>query len=70
MAVSHKLCSCNEATLISLNMNTTIIIRYGKFAVLDLLEFDVWNAAKVKFDTVKSGLLDSIMNKQLLEKEM
>ena len=30
----------------------------------------MWDAAKVKFDAVKPGLLDSIMNKQLLEKEM
>ena len=44
--------------------------RYGKSAVLDLLEYDVWDAAKMKFDTVKPGLLDSIMSKQLLEKEM
>lgn len=44
--------------------------RYGKFAVLDLLEYDVWDAAKVKFDVVKPGLLDSIMDKQLLEKKV
>ena len=46
------------------------VIRYGKFAVLDLLEYDVWDAARMKFDAVKPGLLDSIMSKQLLEKEM
>ncbi|XP_065892581.1 IQ motif and ankyrin repeat domain-containing protein 1-like [Dysidea avara] len=45
-------------------------LRYGKFAVLDLLEYDVWDAAKVKFDTVLPGLLDSILNKELLDKEM
>ena len=44
--------------------------RYGKFAVLDLLEYDVWDAAKVKFDTVLPGLLDSILSKELLETEM
>ena len=38
--------------------------------MLDLLEYDVWDAAKVKFDTVLPGLLDSILNKELLDKEM
>jgi len=49
---------------------TNCIVRYGKFAVLDLLEYDVWDAAKVKFDTVLPGLLDSILNKELLNKEV
>lgn len=38
--------------------------------MLDLLEYDVWDAARMKFDAVKPGLLDNIMTKQLLEKEM
>ena len=44
--------------------------RYGKFAVLDLLDIeDAWTALSVKFDVVKKDLLSEIMSKELLKDE-
>eukprot|EP00118_Oscarella_pearsei_P010653 m.66547 g.66547 ORF g.66547 m.66547 type:complete len:641 (+) comp35393_c0_seq2:388-2310(+) len=41
--------------------------RYGKFAVLDLREVDMWESASQKFDAVQKDLLKSIMTKEILK---
>ena len=43
--------------------------RYGKFAVLDLLDMDLWDAAIERFDAVQKGLMDDILSKSILENE-
>ena len=44
--------------------------RYGKFAVLDLLDIeDIWPAVVTKFDTVQKNLLPDLMSKALLKDE-
>lgn len=47
-----------------------VFYRYGKFAVIDLLDIeDGWTAAKVKFDTVKKDLLSDLMSKEIMKDE-
>ena len=44
--------------------------RYGKFAVLDLLDIeDGWVAAKVKFENVQKDLLSRLLSKELMKDE-
>ena len=44
--------------------------RYGKFAVLDLLDIEnAWTAMNVKFEDVKKGLLSDLMSKELMKDE-
>ena len=43
--------------------------RYGKYAVLDLLDVDVWEATVQLFDSVQAGLMDSLLDKTILQKE-
>lgn len=44
--------------------------RYGKFAVLDLLDIeDAWTALTVKFEDVKKGLLSDLLSKELMKDE-
>ncbi len=46
------------------------LTRYGKFAVLDLLDIeDAWTALNVKFGDVKKDLLSQIMSKELMKDE-
>ena len=47
-----------------------IINRYGKFAVLDLLDIeDMWHVVEQKFDGVQKNLLSDLMSKELLKEE-
>jgi hypothetical protein len=47
-----------------------LFTRYGKYAVLDLLDIeDSWTALKVKFEEVKKGLLCDLLSKELLKEE-
>ena len=43
--------------------------RYGKYAVLDLLDVDVWEATVQLFDNVQAGLMESLLDKTILQKE-
>ena len=44
--------------------------RYGKFAVLDLLDIeDMWPVVERKFDVVQKDLLSNLMSKQLVKEE-
>ena len=44
--------------------------RYGKFAVLDLLDIeDMWPVVERKFDAVQKDLLSNLMSKQLVKEE-
>ena len=46
------------------------LYRYGKFAVLDLLNIeDMWPVVEQRFDMVQKSLLQSIMSKELLHEE-
>ncbi|XP_019620264.1 PREDICTED: putative IQ motif and ankyrin repeat domain-containing protein [Branchiostoma belcheri] len=42
-------------------------IRFGKPAVLDMLDVDMFETASMKFDGVQSGLMDAIMTKEILQ---
>ncbi len=43
------------------------MFRYGKFAVLDLLDIeDAYTALNVKFEEVKKDLLSDLMSKKLM----
>ncbi|XP_066303591.1 IQ motif and ankyrin repeat domain-containing protein 1-like [Branchiostoma lanceolatum] len=42
-------------------------IRFGKPAVLDMLDVDMFETAAMKFDKVQSGLMEGIMTKEILQ---
>ncbi|XP_035671647.1 putative IQ motif and ankyrin repeat domain-containing protein isoform X1 [Branchiostoma floridae] len=42
-------------------------IRFGKPAVLDMLDVDMFETAAMKFDQVQSGLMEAIMTKEILQ---
>lgn len=44
-------------------------IRYGKFAVLDLLDVESWDIAVQRFEDVQKGLMESLISKKLLQNE-
>ena len=49
---------------------TVHVIRYGKFAVLDLLDIeDAWSAVQIKFEAVGKNLLSNLMSKELMKNE-
>lgn len=54
-----RVCSCIYTFL--------VMFRYGKFAVLDLLDIeDAYTALNVKFEEVKKDLLSDLMSKKLM----
>lgn len=42
------------------------LVRYGKPFVLDMMEVDMFDACRMKFDEVQKGLMDAIMDKSIL----
>lgn len=47
-----------------------IIPRYGKFAVLDLMDIeDAWAAVQAKFECAKKDLLSDLMSMELMKDE-
>ena len=44
--------------------------RYGKFAVVDLMDVeDIWCSVEQRFDSVRKNLLAELMTKQLMKEE-
>lgn len=44
--------------------------RYGKFAVIDLMDIeDMWPAVTTRFDSVQKDLLANLMSKDLLKED-
>ena len=44
--------------------------RYGKFAVIDLMDIDdMWPAIEQRFDSVQKSLLSDLMSKDLMKGE-
>ena len=44
--------------------------RYGKFAVVDLMDVeDIWRSVEQRFDSVQKNLLTELMTKQLIKEE-
>ena len=41
--------------------------RYGKPAVLDMMDVDMFDTAAMRFDEVQKGLMASLMSKELLK---
>ena len=60
----------DNSLFIGINRFTLSYSRYGKFAVLDLLDIeDMWPVVQHKFDVVQKDLLSNLMSKQLLKEE-
>ena len=45
------------------------MFRYGKPAVIDMMDVNMFDALALKFDAVQAGLLASLMSKDLLKEE-
>ena len=45
------------------------IHRYGKPAVLDMMEVDMYDACVTRFDEVLPGLFEMIINKEIMKEE-
>ncbi|XP_074658400.1 IQ motif and ankyrin repeat domain-containing protein 1-like [Tubulanus polymorphus] len=44
-------------------------IRFGKIFIIDMMEIDMYEACERRFDEIQKGLLDSVMDKSILQNE-
>ena len=51
----------------SANSRFDCIFRYGKPAVLDMMDVDMFDTVAMRFDEVQKGLMASVMSKELLK---
>ena len=60
--IFHCFSSCSDRTHVVLRC-----CRYGKPAVLDMMDVDMFETAAMKFDEVQKGLMALLMSKDLLK---
>lgn len=61
---------CTSIPGILLSCCSFNVHRYGKFAVIDLLDIEnAWSAVGIKFEAVKKNLLSDLMSKDYIKDE-
>ncbi|XP_064382225.1 IQ motif and ankyrin repeat domain-containing protein 1-like isoform X2 [Halichondria panicea] len=65
-----NVCSPKNMETDTIRMALLGAIRYGKFAVIDLMDIDnIWRSVEQRFETVQKNLLAELMSKQLMKEE-